>query len=73
MEQYKVIKKIVEGYSINSPSKFSNKVIAKEGTIPIAERDYNGLGAVVVLRTKGGKYVCDLGSNIANEYCEKIE
>lgn len=70
--KYKVIKTIVKGYSMENPTKYSDKIIAKLGTILFAEKNYSRIGAPTELRTKSGKFICDLESPVAKDHCEKV-
>lgn len=72
MEKYLVVETIVEGRTISHPHRVSNKIVAKKGTILIAETNYNRIGSIVELRKQSGKYVCDSGSGKANRCCLKI-
>lgn len=47
--------------------------VAKAGTILTVSKDYNRLYGVEVLRKKGGKYICDYGSNTEKEHCIPYE
>jgi hypothetical protein len=72
MEEYKVIKPILKGRTINTPYTFSQKVLVKVGTILYAERDNSRIGSILVLKRKDNdRYVCDVGSLTANEHCIK--
>lgn len=73
MQKYEVIKDIIEGFNIEHPYRYSNKVIAKKKTILIGEKNYSRIGDIIELKKQNGDYVCDLDSLIANECCVRIE